>query len=143
MGVPVKKPARISIVALGIASLSGCAVQGPAYEHTEVAPSKAAIYVYRTYPTLAYGAAVQVPINCSDNSINLGPGGYHVFNVESGDVLCSSHLENTASVNIKAEAGHDYYIKWWPSMGFFLPRVNAQQVEPDAAQSELQQCKRE
>lgn len=109
--------------------LAGCAVEGPAYQKMAVAPAKAAVYVYRTYPTMAYGAAVQLPVNCGDSSILLGPGGYHVFAVEPGEVLCSSHLENTANVQFRAEPGHEYYIRGWVSMGIVLARVNLEMVD--------------
>lgn len=121
--------------------LAGCAVEGPAYERLAVKESKAAIYVYRTYPTAGFGAGAQSAVNCGDNSVTLGPGGYHRFTVEPGDVLCSSHTENSAQVQIHALAGQDYFIRQWFSMGLILPHVYLEQVEPDTAQADIQGCK--
>jgi hypothetical protein len=130
-------------VALGALLLSGCAVQGPDYQHVAPQPNKASVYVYRTYPTAGLGSGAQAAINCGDNSVTLGPGGYHRFSVEPGEVLCSSHTENTAQVQLNAKAGEDYYVRQWFSMGFILPQVSLQQVEPEQAQTDLQTCKRQ
>jgi hypothetical protein len=122
---------------------AGCAVQGPDYEHIATQPNKAAVYVYRTYPTAGFGSGAQEVVNCGDYSVALGPGGYHRFSVEPGEILCSSHTENTAQVQFNATAGEDCYVRQWFSMGFVLPHVSLEQVEPDAAQKELQTCKRQ
>lgn len=134
---------RTIIVAFGALLLSSCAVQGPDYEHVAPQPNKAAVYVYRTYPTAGFGSGAQAAVNCGDNSVTLGPGGYHRFSVDPGEVLCSSHTENTAQVQLNAKAGEDYYLRQWFSMGFILPRVSLEQIEPDEAQKDLQNCKRQ
>jgi hypothetical protein len=134
---------RLAVTIAVAMLMAGCAVEGPAYERMTVAPAKAAVYVYRTYPTMGYGAGVQMPINCGDNSIMLGPGGYHVFMVDAGEVLCSSHLENTGNIELHAEPGHDYYLRGWVSMGILLPRVHLETVEAETAQPEIGQCKRQ
>jgi len=134
---------RIGLFAAIAALSAGCAVQGPAYEKANLPPAKAAVYVYRVYPTLGFGAGLLLPVSCGDNSILLGPGGYHVFNVERGELLCSSHMENSASVQIAVEAGHEYYVKGWPSMGVFNARVNLETVNAETAGAELRDCKRQ
>jgi hypothetical protein len=123
------------------AILTGCAVKGPDFEKKAVAAAKSAIYVYRQYS--AYGAGAPLTVNCGDNSVTLGPGGYHEFTVEPGDELCSSSSENSASVQIAASAGQAYYVKGWISIGFFLPHVHLQTVEPNLATLEIAQCKRQ
>jgi hypothetical protein len=138
-----KKMKRITIVVLGGLLLAGCAVQGPDYEHIAPRSNKAAVYVYRTYPTAGFGSAAQQVVNCGDYSVALGPGGYHRFSVEPGEILCSSHTENTAQVQFTAKDGEDYYVRQWFSMGWVLPHVFLEQVEPDAAQKDLQTCKRQ
>ena len=60
----------------------GYVVEGPAFQRVRQAQNmKGVIYVYRMYPTLGYGAAVSVRVSCGDNSILLGPGGYHAFKI--------------------------------------------------------------
>jgi len=132
----------IIVILVGIL-LTGCAVQGPDYEHIATQPNKEAVYVYRTYPTAGFGSGAQEVINCGDYSVALGPGGYHRFSVDPGEILCSSHTENTAQVQFNATAGEDYYVRQWFSMGWVLPHVSLEQVEPDAAQKDLQTCKRQ
>jgi hypothetical protein len=123
--------------------MTSCAVQGPAYEPVAVAPEQSVIYVYRTYPTLAYGAGVLLPVACGENSILLGPGGYHVFKVGPGEILCSSHLENTANLDIHAQPGQNYYIRGWPSMGILLPRTNLELMDAQSATTEISECKKQ
>ena len=82
-------------------------------------------------------------INCGDYSVTLGPGGYHRFSVEPGEVLCSSHRENTAEVQLNVKAGEDYYLRQSVSVGLLVPRVYLEQVEPDAAQEDIKTCKRQ
>lgn len=125
------------------ALLSGCAVQGPDYEHVATPANKASIYVYRTYPTAGVTSDAQAALNCGDYSVTLGPGGYHRFSVEPGEVLCSSHGENTAEVQLNAKVGEDYYIRQSFSIGFAVARVHLEQVEPDAAQEDIKTCKRQ
>jgi len=134
---------RHTQVAAIAALAAGCAVEGPAYEKANLPPEKAAVYVYRLYPTMGVGAGLVLPISCGDNSTLLGPGGYHVFNVEPGEVLVSSHMENSASVQIAAEAGHEYYVRGYTSMGFLMPRVNLETVDAGTAEAELRECKRQ
>jgi uncharacterized protein DUF2846 len=140
-GTGTVKAAIIAVLA-GLL-LAGCAVQGPDYEHVAPQQNKAGVYVYRTYPTAGFGSGVQAAVNCGDNSITLGPGGYHRFSVEPGEVLCSTHTENSAQVQLNAKAGEDYYVRQWFSMGFVMAHVYLEQVEPDAAQQDLQTCKRQ
>ncbi len=122
---------------------AGCAVTGPAYQRQAVQQNKAAIYVYRTYPTAAFGWAAREMISCGDYSVTLGPGGYHRFLVEPGDILCSTTTENTADVQVHAEAGHEYYLRQWFSVGVLLAHVYLEQVEPEAAQRDIQTCKQQ
>jgi hypothetical protein len=121
--------------------LAGCAVQGSAYEHTAVAPDRAAIYVYRTYPTAGIGSAVKTSVTCADQSVRLGPGGYHRFEVDPGDILCSSQTENTAQVQFTAKAGHEYYVKQSLSIGLVVAHDYLEQVGAEAAQADLETCK--
>ncbi len=132
-----------SVIATTAVLLAGCAVEGSAYQRVTPAPNKAVVYVYRTYPTAGWGSGAQAIVNCGDNSVALGPGGYHRFTFEPGEVLCTSHTENTAQVQLNAQAGHDYYIRQWLSMGLVLPRVYLEEVEPDTAQADIQSCKRQ
>jgi hypothetical protein len=131
------------MIALGCLIAVGCAVQGPDYEHATAAPGKAVVYAYRTYPTAAFGVVVDAIINCGDNAISLGPGGYHRFNVDPGEVLCTSSTENTAQVRINAEPGHEYYVRQWFSVGWIRPHVFLELVDADHALPDIQQCKRE
>jgi hypothetical protein len=135
------RPLAIAVVSLTM--LAGCAVQGADYQHVAPASDKASIYVYRTYPTAGFGSAAQVIINCGDNAVGLGPGGYHRFTVPPGQILCSSHSENTAQVVLNAQPGHDYYLRQSLSMGFVQPRVSLQEVDAEAAQADIQKCKQQ
>ena len=132
---------RRLLFATAILTMVGCAVQGPSYQQAEPSPTKANVYVYRTYPTLAFGWAVQLPINCGDYSIELGPGGYHMFKVDPGKIMCSAHSENTSNVQFDTQPGHDYYVRAWVSIGVLLPEYHLDLVDASEAQGQLQTCK--
>jgi Group II intron, maturase-specific domain len=60
---------------------------------------------YRSYLTLGYGAAAQRPLSCVDYSILLGPGGYHGFTVEPGNILAPAILRTRQTSNYMPSRG--------------------------------------
>jgi hypothetical protein len=120
----------------------GCAVQGQSFEKASSPPGNAVIYVYRPY---SYASSLILPaVTCGEDTVRIGPGGYHAFVVPAGEkVVCSVQTDAGADeVDFQTER-RSYYVReelgwgWWTSM----PHLNP--VDTDNAQSEIQSCKLE
>jgi hypothetical protein len=146
------RAAMLALLPAGI--LTGCSsgVEGPSYEKATVAPAKSAIYLYRPQdhaPSIVLTPLVPLvsarptlpPVNCGDNSIALGPGGYHRFLVEPGPIRCSVYTEVSSSVEFEAKAGESYYVKESLHSGVARVRMVLTFTSPEDAQAEIANCK--
>jgi hypothetical protein len=126
-------------VAILMLALAGCAVQGPDYERTPVAPTKSAIYLYRPYHS--FGSALSPAVNCGDAAVGLGSGGFHKFTLDPGPVHCSVHTEVTTSIDVDAKAGQTYYIRESLWVGFIVAHVHLDPKDSEEASAEIRDCK--
>lgn len=129
---------RLAILPLVLA-LTGCAVQGSAYQRAATPPARSVVYIYRPYNLM--GSGFVPAINCGDYSTSLGPGGFHKFTIDPGTFHCDVHTEVTTQAEIDAKPGQEYYIREsiWPR--WILAHVHLDVPDPDQAQAEIQQCK--
>jgi hypothetical protein len=137
MKVGIRISTRIVIAAMVF--LAGCAVQGREFKAKPIPNEKALIYVYRPYSVL--GAVLIPTVNCGENGIAIGPGGYHPFTVTPGTISCNAHTEATSEVEIEARPGEEYYVKEDMGVGFFIGRPHLSTVEPEIGRSQIQACK--
>src|SRR5258708_7455364 len=116
----------------------GCAVQGRPFEKVPPPPAHAVIYVYRPY---AYGSSALRPdVTCGEDSVRIGPGGYHAFIVPAGQkVICSVHTDSADEVEIRTDA-RVYYIREELGWGVLTGQPHLNPVDNDKAQTEIQSC---
>jgi len=145
--------------------LSGCATAlnkptGPAFSPQTVSrPDKALIFFYRpTGESFGYGRVYSLEVN-GKIITDLPYGGYYPYETEPGKLLIAADLNkgekhrigvglvdyylrpDAAKVDIVAEAGHIYYVKFHPEthpMGF-VPRLYL--VTNDLGEHEIKDCK--
>lgn len=120
---------------------TGCAVQGRPFEKVPPPPAHAVIYVYRPY---SYGSSALRPeVTCGDDTLRIGPGGYHAFIVPAGQkVTCSVHTDSTDEVEIRTDA-RVYYIREELGWGWMTGQPHLDPIDTDAAQTEIQSCVQE
>jgi|SRR5271156_2027011 len=117
----------------------GCAVQGKPFEKTSSTPGTAVIYVYRPY---SYASSLIRPaITCGEDTVRIGPGGYHAFIVPAGQkVVCSVQTDaGSDEVDIQTER-RSYYIKEELGWGALTSMPHINPVDTDKAQTEIQSC---
>jgi len=116
---------------------TGCAVAGHPFEKAQAAPDQAIIYVYRPYH---YGSSLLRPsVTCGDETMRIGPGGYHAFVVPAGKVTCSVQTETMDQVEIDAQP-RVYYIREEFGWGLMTGHPHLNPIDTDEAQSEIQSC---
>ncbi|HUO05726.1 MAG TPA: hypothetical protein VMU16_11075 [Candidatus Binataceae bacterium] len=88
--------------------VSGCGVQGDAYQQMPAPATKSVVYLYRPYRFFGSGSAPIV--TCGHQTIELEAGGYYVFTEEGGQITCTA---GDAGSNLKfdAHADTDYYVR--------------------------------
>jgi hypothetical protein len=134
--------AAILVCSAGISVLAiGCAVQGRPFEKISPPPAHAVIYVYRPY---AYGSSALRPeVTCGEDTVRIGPGGYHAFVVPAGQkVICSVHTDTSDEVEIRTEA-RVYYIREELGWGILTGQPHLNPIDTDVAQTEIQSCVQE
>ena len=122
-------------------AISGCAVQGRPFERVPPPTAHSVIYVYRPY---SYGGSALKPeVTCGDDTVRIGPGGYHPFIVPAGQkVTCSVHTDSTDEVEIHTDA-RVYYIREDLGWGILTGQPHLNPIDTDAAQTEIQSCVQE
>ena len=127
-----------AVLILGLLLVQGCAVQGQPFQKAAVPPNNAVIYVYRPY---YYAASLVVPpVTCGDETVRIGPGGYHAFTVPPGHITCSVETAETKDeVEIHAQA-RVYYIREHINYGSWTGHAHLNPVDTDEAQGEIQKC---
>jgi hypothetical protein len=129
---------------------TGCAVQGRPFERVSPPPANAVIYVYRPY---AYaGSALRPEVTCGEDTVRIGPGGYHAFIVPADQkITCTTHSDIAADeVEIRTET-RVHYLKEEIGWGLLKSGVAVQSngqphlnpIDNDVAQTEIQSCVQE
>jgi hypothetical protein len=116
---------------------AGCAVQGQPFEKAPLRSDDQVIYVYRPYSY--FGSVVRPSITCGDETVRIGPGGYHAFVVPAGKVLCSVETETADEVEIPGDA-RVHYIREEIGWGVMVGHPHLNPIDHDVAQSEIQSC---
>ncbi len=120
------------------ALIAGCAVQGRPFEKESIPPDRAEIYLYRPYSYA--GSLLHPPVVCDDSVARIGPGGYQVFVVHPGKIICHSETETADAVEIDARPGGVYYLKEEIGWGVAIGHPHLYPMDSDNAQTEIQQC---
>ena len=115
----------------------GCADQGPPFERAYAPPNNATIYVYRPYSYA--GSLLRPSVTCGDDTVRVGPGGYHAFVVPAGKTICSVQTETVDQVEIDADP-RVYYIREEIGWGLLTGHAHLNPIDNDTAQSEIQKC---
>jgi len=118
--------------------IAGCAVQGRPFEKASAPPDRAEIYLYRPYSYA--GSLLRPPVVCDDSVARIGPGGYQVFVVHPGKIICHTETETADEVEIEARAGGVYYLKEEIGWGVAIGHPHLYPMDSDNAQTEIQQC---
>jgi hypothetical protein len=117
--------------------MTGCAVQGRAFEKASAPPHHAVVYVYRPYSYA--GSLLRPSVTCGEETARIGPGGYHAFIVPAGQVVCSVETETADQVEIHADP-RVYYIREEIGWGVLTGHPHLNPIDTDEAQTEIQKC---
>jgi hypothetical protein len=132
---------RLLLLLLGVVATAafGCAVQGQPFEKISSPPGNAVIYVYRPY---SYASSLILPaVTCGEDTVRIGPGGYHAFVVPAGEkVVCSVQTDAGADeVDFETER-RSYYVREELGWGAWTSMPHLNPVDTDKAQIEIQSC---
>jgi hypothetical protein len=126
---------------------TGCAVQGRPFERVSPPPAHAVIYVYRPY---AYGgSALRPEVTCGEDTVRIGPGGYHAFIVPADQkITCTTHSDVAADEVEIHTSTRVTYLREEIGWGLLQPKIAFQSngqphlnpIDNDAAQTEIQSC---
>jgi hypothetical protein len=134
---------RLLALLLGVigAVASGCAVQGSPFKKITSPPGNAVIYVYRPY---SYGSvALRPAVTCGEDTVRIGPGGYHAFIVPAGEkVSCTIETDTADEVEFQTER-RSYYVREELGWGWLTAVPHLNPVDTDVAQTEIQECVQE
>ena len=125
----------------GVAFMSGCATNGPAFAKVETIPAdKGLIYIYR--PQAFQGGAVSYDVRVNDAVVtHLSNGGYYPYFAAPGEAQVSAKTEATSSVTLDVKAGQTYYVKGGVRIGFLVGRPHLMVMANDVGASEIADCK--
>ncbi|MGB8682407.1 MAG: hypothetical protein WCD12_05940 [Candidatus Binatus sp.] len=135
---------RLLLVLIGVVATVGfgCAVQGKPFEKISSPPGNAVIYVYRPY---SYASSLILPaVTCGEDTVRIGPGGYHAFVVPAGEkVVCSVQTDAGADeVDFQTER-RSYYVREELGWGAWTSMPHLNPVDTDKAHTEIQSCVQE
>lgn len=141
----MKKAIFFAVVLIGTL-LSGCAavpMATPEADQTAkqftVDPGKANIYLYRNE---TFGAAIAMPVSLDGRVAGkTASKTYFYWSVEPGEHEIASLTENTAKINLAAEAGQNYYIWQEVKMGMWSARSQLHKVSEEEGQKAVRECK--
>ncbi|MGO9058076.1 MAG: hypothetical protein ACLQU2_11955 [Candidatus Binataceae bacterium] len=131
---------RAPLIALisAMVLIAGCAVQGDPFEKASAPPDHAEIYLYRPYNFA--GSLLHPPVICDDSVARIGPGGYQVFVVHPGKIICHTETETADEVEVDTRPGGVYYLKEEIGWGVSIGHPHLYPMDSDNAQTEIQQC---
>ncbi len=143
------KRALLVFLLCGGVFMIGCAVQGRPFERVSPPPAHAVIYVYRPYAY--FGSGLRPEVTCGEDTVRIGPGGYHAFILPADQkVTCTTHSDIAADeVEIRTETRVSYLREeiGWGLTGVPSIQSNGQPhlnpIDNDAAQTEIQSCVQE
>lgn len=124
-----------AILALG---LTGCTVQGQAYQPRPVPSTVSVIHLYR--PSHFYGSLITPRVTCANQSVDLKPGAYVSYYANSGPVTCTASTEAKTQFRFDAKPGEEYFVKEEIVPGNIVGRVHFTLVHPDVAREEIEKC---
>jgi hypothetical protein len=136
-----------ALFVLAVALLSGCASvpMSGAEDDTRAKsfaapPGKANIYVYRNE---AMGAAVAMPVSLDGKMAGkTASKTYFLFQVDPGSYAVASHTENTATLQVNAEAGRNYFVWQEVKMGGLSAGSDLHLVSDATGKAGVMECKR-
>ncbi len=126
--------ARLAPVAC-LLMLAGCFLAGESYQPVPVPAARAVVYVYRPYSIL--GTQTLPMVTCGKESIEIDPGAYHAFIVDSGPLTCSAGAN--AQVKFEARISEQYFIRENVSTA----NVQLAMVSAKTGQDEIQECSKQ
>jgi hypothetical protein len=144
MGGGVRMMQLSSFLGLGLSAIvlaGGCGVQGEAYEPLPVPAAKSVIYIYRPYSVAGSSSAPM--ITCGHESIELQPGGYHVFIEDGGPISCTTSTDASPVLQFDARAGGEYYIKEVIVSPLVDARARFSLVNTPTARREIAECRQQ
>ena len=112
--------ARLSLLVLVIAILSGCAAVGENYTSQaipKIAKGKSQLIVYRPYMLIGSGESPTIYIN-GTAKCELSSGGFLVSDINAGEVKVVSALYGgtvKSNLTFKSTQGKKYYVKLTPN----------------------------
>jgi hypothetical protein len=115
--------------------LAGCFLAGESYEPVAVPAARAVVYVYRPYGIL--GSQTFPMVTCGKESIEIDPGAYHAFIVDTGPLACSAGPN--AEVKFEARVSEQYFIRENVSSA----SVQLTMVSAKSGQDEIQECSKQ
>lgn len=113
-------------------------MQGQLYRRELMPPGESVVYVYRPYSYA--GSLVRPRIRCGQSAAVIGPGGYHGFVENAGSIVCKAETETSDEVEIRAQSGREYYVKYEIGWGTWVGHPHLHPMDQDAAQTEIEQC---
>ena len=117
---------------------AGCAVQGAPFEKATPTPSEQVIYVYRPYSY--FSSALRPAVTCGEETVRIGPGGYHAFVLPQGKVTCSIETSETGDqVDIPSDP-RVHYLREEIANGLLTGHPHLNPIDHDVAQAEIQSC---
>ncbi len=128
--------ARLTI--LLVVAAAGCAVQGTPFQKAAAPIGDATLYVYRPYHY--EGSLLRPPVTCGDDTARIGPGGYHVFLVPAGKVVCNVAGGETADETEIDAAPGVYYIREEIGWGVLTGHPHLNPIDSDTAHDEINSC---
>jgi hypothetical protein len=117
---------------------AGCAVRGEPFHKAYAPPNHAIIYVYRPYNYA--GSLLRPAVDCNGDAARIGPGGYHVFILPVGDVVCRVEGGESADEVEMQAAARVYYIRERIGWGLMTGHPQLEPIDTDRAQTEIQHC---
>jgi hypothetical protein len=141
------KPLYLTVLALLLALLSGCASVPMAPDGDDAQaktytakPGKANIYVFRNE---TMGSAITMTVSLNGKVVGqTAAKTYMLFEVDPGNYEVASHTENLASVRVAASAGRNYFVWQEVKMGLAAARSNLQVVDEATGRKGVEECKR-
>jgi hypothetical protein len=117
---------------------AGCAVEGAPFEKAAPQPNEQVVYVYRPYSY--FSSALRPAVTCGEETVRIGPGGYHAFVLPQGKVTCSIETSEMGDqVDIPADP-RVHYIREEIANGLLTGHPHLNPIDHDVAQSEIQTC---
>lgn len=104
-----------------------------------VKAEKANIYVYRNE---SMGAAIKMPVLMDSKLIgDTAAKTYIKLEVLPGDYTMISKAENDSTLQLRTEAGKNYFVWQEVKMGMFAARSSLQLVDESTGRAGVQECK--